>query len=89
MRTSNLSVGHGVFSVKSRRSTNSTEIVASYEKDAFTLTIIFDISNRHPLEIPEVSFSNHKGFKEKVTRKWLLSMTMLLLTKVFSKHKNN
>eukprot|EP01129_Flabellula_baltica_P012359 TRINITY_DN5575_c0_g1_i1.p1 TRINITY_DN5575_c0_g1~~TRINITY_DN5575_c0_g1_i1.p1 ORF type:complete len:1557 (+),score=293.84 TRINITY_DN5575_c0_g1_i1:275-4945(+) len=81
VRTSNLSVGHGVFSVKSRRSNTSTEILSTYEKDAFTLTITFEISGTHPLQIPNVSFSNHKGFKDKLTRKWLLSMTMLLLTK--------
>jgi len=66
------------FTVKANKMTN--EVTAIYEKDDVKLTIVLTIPSNYPLRSVSVELANRVGIQENLWRKWLLSMTTLLLT---------
>ncbi|KAF2069388.1 hypothetical protein CYY_009292 [Polysphondylium violaceum] len=66
------------FTVKG--STSTREVIASYEKDEMTISLVLSIPETYPLRILTVEFSKRVGVSENQWKKWLLSMTSLLLT---------
>lgn len=66
------------FSIKATKST--FEVVANYEKEELTLSIMIRLPDSYPLKPVEVECIQKAGVKESLLRKWLLSMTTLLLT---------
>jgi len=77
--TSNLTPEGASFSVKAFRG-SSNEVIATYKKDEIEATIVLTLADSHPLRAVTVSSSHRLGVNEATWRKWLLSMTTLLLT---------
>ncbi|GAM27077.1 hypothetical protein SAMD00019534_102520 [Acytostelium subglobosum LB1] len=66
------------FSIKA--SSTIKEVTANYEKDEMTISLSLQIPDAYPLRVLQVEFSKRIGVTEMQWRKWLLSMTSLLLT---------
>eukprot|EP01117_Protostelium_nocturnum_P008353 TRINITY_DN2981_c0_g1_i1.p1 TRINITY_DN2981_c0_g1~~TRINITY_DN2981_c0_g1_i1.p1 ORF type:complete len:1580 (+),score=519.39 TRINITY_DN2981_c0_g1_i1:179-4918(+) len=66
------------FSLKTSSTTN--QVTANYEKDEVCLTISIRIPEDYPLKIVEMDIPQRSGVSEGQYRKWLLSMTTLLMT---------
>eukprot|EP01133_Synstelium_polycarpum_P001206 gene1206-1393_t len=63
-----------------RASYTNKEVNANYEKDEMTVSLVLQIPESYPLRVLSVEFSKRVGVTEMQWRKWLLSMTSLLLT---------
>jgi len=77
--TSNLTPEDSQFTVKALRGT-SNEVQATFKKDEIEVTITLSIPDSYPLKPVTVSSHRRIGVNEPTWRKWLLSMTTLLLT---------
>uniref|UniRef100_A0A6B2LIL2 E3 ubiquitin-protein ligase listerin n=1 Tax=Arcella intermedia TaxID=1963864 RepID=A0A6B2LIL2_9EUKA len=77
--TSNLTPEGATFSVSCVRG-SSNQVVATYKKDEVQATIVLALADNHPLRAVAINSSNRIGVNEATWRKWLLSMTTVLLT---------
>jgi len=77
--TSYLSAEGSEFSLKAYRGTNH-EVHATYKKDEIEATIVLKLQDNHPLRAPAIVSETRLGVNEATWRKWILSMTTLLLT---------
>jgi hypothetical protein len=66
------------FGVKASRMTN--EVTATYEKDEVKLSIVLKIPANYPIRSVTVEMVRRIGIQDALWRKWLLSMTTLLMT---------
>eukprot|EP01128_Nolandella_sp_AFSM9_P010601 TRINITY_DN7358_c0_g1_i1.p1 TRINITY_DN7358_c0_g1~~TRINITY_DN7358_c0_g1_i1.p1 ORF type:complete len:300 (+),score=49.53 TRINITY_DN7358_c0_g1_i1:117-902(+) len=66
------------FTIKALPSSNQIE--ATYEKDDVTAVMMLTISANPPLRVVKATPQRRIGVKESTWKKWLLSMTTLLLT---------
>jgi hypothetical protein len=56
------------------------EVIPYYEKDEITLAVVIRIPESYPLQPVKLEYSQKMGLGEAILRKWLLSMTTLLMT---------
>jgi len=77
--SSNLTPDEAQFTVKALRGTNN-EVQATFKKDEIEVTITLSLPESYPLKPVTISSSRRIGVNEPTWRKWLLSMTTLLLT---------